>query len=118
MFAPAFGRVVRSSSATCAVPVRSLRLPGLLPAHQTFRPIHQRRLSSSKPTAPPNKQKKPAEKVEQAAADSPPEKAATSELKDKLETKATENLTANSSSTPVEVTSTLLPHERGNYCHL
>ncbi|KAJ4332928.1 hypothetical protein N0V95_009540 [Ascochyta clinopodiicola] len=61
MFSPALGRAFRSSSAIAAVPTSSVGRAAISTAPQPFRPSHQRRLSSSKPSTPPDNSKRPTE---------------------------------------------------------
>jgi hypothetical protein len=60
MFSPALGRVFRSASSATAAPANPLGRAALSTAQQPFRP-HQRRLSSSKPSVPADKSKRPTE---------------------------------------------------------
>ncbi|KAH6625415.1 hypothetical protein C7974DRAFT_455442 [Boeremia exigua] len=61
MFSPALGRAFRSTSAIAATPASAVSRAAIGTAHQPFRP--QRRLSSSKPSPPPDnsKAKRPTE---------------------------------------------------------
>ncbi|KAF2628541.1 hypothetical protein BU25DRAFT_457845 [Macroventuria anomochaeta] len=61
MFSPALGRAFRSTSAITAVPTSSVGRAAISTAQQPFRPSHQRRLSSSKPSTPPDNSKRPTE---------------------------------------------------------
>ncbi|KAJ4370299.1 hypothetical protein N0V86_009036 [Didymella sp. IMI 355093] len=58
MFSPALGRAFRSTSAIAAVPTSSVGRAAISTAQQPFRPSHQRRLSSSKPSTPPDNSKR------------------------------------------------------------
>ncbi|KAF1849486.1 uncharacterized protein K460DRAFT_376106 [Cucurbitaria berberidis CBS 394.84] len=69
MFSPAIGRAARSATAFSAAPVSCLARTTLNTSQQPFRPAHQRRLSSSKPSTPPSNKKKPAEIDQNAAAE-------------------------------------------------
>lgn len=60
MFSPALGRAFRSTSAITVVPASAFGRAAISTAQQPFRPAHQRRLSSSKPSTPPNNSKRPA----------------------------------------------------------
>jgi hypothetical protein len=68
MFAPSLGRVARSTSSISPSPVLTLCRAALSTGPRPFRPSHQRRYSSSKPSIPPSSKKKPAQDVEQNAA--------------------------------------------------
>jgi hypothetical protein len=59
MFSPALGRAFRSTSAITVVPASAFGRAAISTAQQPFRPA-QRRLSSSKPSTPPNNSKRPA----------------------------------------------------------
>ena len=61
MFSPALGRAFRSPSAITAVPSSAVGRAAISTAQQPFRPSHQRRLSSSKPSTPPDNSKRPTE---------------------------------------------------------
>ena len=77
MFSPAVGRVARSAntfvtpSATSYVFTRCARsaLSTSTAPQQAFRPSHQRRYSSSKPSTPPSSKKKPTELDQNATAE-------------------------------------------------
>ncbi|CAO2651836.1 Nn.00g001190.m01.CDS01 [Neocucurbitaria sp. VM-36] len=69
MFSPAIGRAARSATTFSTAPASCLARAALNTAHQPFRPTHQRRLSSSKPSTPPSNKKKPAEIDQNAAAE-------------------------------------------------
>lgn len=70
MFAPTVGRVLRSTSTFPAAPASCLVRAALNAAQQPgFRPSHQRRLSSSKPSTPPSSKKNPEEIEQNATAD-------------------------------------------------
>lgn len=69
MFSPAVGRVARCANTFSASPASCLVRVALTPAPpQPFRPSHQRRLSSSKPSTPPNSKKKATELDQNATA--------------------------------------------------
>ncbi|KAG9194192.1 hypothetical protein G6011_04227 [Alternaria panax] len=77
MFSPAVGRVARSANTFAAAPASSFvftrcarsALSTSTAPQQPFRPSHQRRYSSSKPSTPPNSKKKPAELDQNATAE-------------------------------------------------
>lgn len=77
MFSPAVGRVARSANTLAAAPANSFvftrcarsALSTSTAPQQPFRPSHQRRYSSSKPSTPPNSKKKPAELDQNATAE-------------------------------------------------
>lgn len=69
MFAPTVGRVLRNTSCLSAASNGGFARAALNTAAQSvFKPTHQRRLSSSKPSTPPNNKKKPAEIDQNASA--------------------------------------------------
>lgn len=75
MFSPAVGRVARSANTFSAAPLSVLNvcarsaLSTSTTPQQPFRPNHQRRYSSSKPSTPANNKKKPAELDQNATAE-------------------------------------------------
>ncbi|USP78187.1 hypothetical protein yc1106_05461 [Curvularia clavata] len=75
MFSPAVGRAARSANTFSAAPLSVLNvcarsaLSTSTAPQQPFRPNHQRRYSSSKPSTPANNKKKPAELDQNATAE-------------------------------------------------
>ncbi|KAI4627071.1 uncharacterized protein J4E87_004413 [Alternaria ethzedia] len=77
MFSPAVGRVARSANTFATAPATSYgftrcarsALSTSTAPQQPFRPSHQRRYSSSKPSTPPNSKKKPTEIDQNATAE-------------------------------------------------